>query len=265
MGKALLAAIIAAALLVPVNATALENEDLLALVAMPLAVAAVSEITDVPTSELIDVVTLLNDAAVPPPQFIEVVRYVPVALVVDDSQPDFVNFVRVQTTEGLRGTELVTSIAEQFRVYGLPEVDLAVTRPRTIDVVEETFIPAPVRTRLAEVRRSHPHGGPPGQLKKEQGLQTGAEIVHRDETPNGVVTRSAQRDDDDQKARKPRPHKAVVHQDRVDDDRARAVAKARGNDDHGRGHADVHGNGKDNGKGHGNGSGGGHGKGKGKG
>ena len=34
-----------------------------------------------------------------------------------------------------------------------------------------------VTTRIAETR-AHPHGGPPGQLKKELGLQTGAEVVH---------------------------------------------------------------------------------------
>jgi hypothetical protein len=31
--------------------------------------------------------------------------------------------------------------------------------------------------RVAEAK-SHPHGGPPGQLKKQMGLQTGAEVVH---------------------------------------------------------------------------------------
>src|SRR5215212_7134211 len=66
--------------LLPLRAAALETEDLLALVAMPLAVAAVSELTDVPENQLIDVVTLLNDAQVPPAQFVEVVRYAPVAL-----------------------------------------------------------------------------------------------------------------------------------------------------------------------------------------
>jgi len=39
----------------------------------------------------------------------------------------------------------------------------------------DEFLPPVVVTRVA---RSHPHGGPPGQLKKELGLQTGAEVVH---------------------------------------------------------------------------------------
>jgi hypothetical protein len=182
MGKALLAGIVAATLLMPATASALENEDLLSLVAMPLAVAAVSEIADVPTSDLIDLVTLMNAAAVTPPQFVEVVRYVPVALSAGETQPDFVEFVRLRSDEGVRGTALVTSIAEQLRVYGMPEVDLAVTRPRTIDV-DATFVPSLVRKRMAAAR-AHPHGGAPGQLKKEAGVKTGAEIVHRERSRN---------------------------------------------------------------------------------
>lgn len=181
MGKALFAAMVAATLLVPAQkASALENEDVLSLVAMPLAVAAVSEMNDVPTAQLIDVVTLMNAAAVPPAQFMEVIRYIPVALIAESSEPDFVEFVRLRADEGQRGTALVTSIAGQLRVYGLPEVDLAVTRPRTIDVNEEEFLPSPVRKRMAASRAgSHPHGGAPGQLKKAAGVKTGAEIVHR--------------------------------------------------------------------------------------
>lgn len=178
MWKTLAAALAAATLLAP-KASALENEELLSLVAMPLAVATVSEITDVPVNELIDVVTLLNAAAAPPPQFIEVVRYVPVALVAEDNQ--FVEFVRLREQEGLRGTALVASIAGQLRVYGLPDVDLAVTRPRTIDIVEDEFLPGLVRRRLAEVKAhpAHPHGGPPGQLKKAAGTRVVAQPQER--------------------------------------------------------------------------------------
>src|SRR5687767_7788573 len=95
MRKILAAALFAAAL-IPTQAQALDNEELLALVAMPLAVAAVSEVTDVPMNDLIDIVSLMNDALVPPAQFIEVVRYAPVALVVDTQEPRFPAFVRLQ-------------------------------------------------------------------------------------------------------------------------------------------------------------------------
>ncbi|HEX7705826.1 MAG TPA: hypothetical protein VF701_05130 [Thermoanaerobaculia bacterium] len=165
------------ALLLPAQTNALETNELLALIAMPLAVAAVAETTDVPIRDLMDVVTLLNAGAVPPSQFVEVVRYVPVALVETQTEPRFVDFLRTQTDDGLRGTALVTSIEERLRIYEMPGMTLALDRPGTIDVFGAEFVPTIVRTRMAE-RRGHPHGGPPGQIKKQIGVQTGAEVVH---------------------------------------------------------------------------------------
>lgn len=238
------------ALLVPVPAQALENEDLLALVAMPLAVAAVSEITDVPMNDLMSVVSLLNDAAVPAPQFIEVIRYAPVALVVEPpSGPTFVEYIRLQEADGLRGTALVTSIEERLRIYDIPVLSFDVDRARVFDVTD-TFVPTVVTERIAESRRAHPHGGPPGQLKKAAGVQTGAEIVHGtsrtsrvrdDDSPRQVVTKSKQ------KVAKP----AKV---RVDKQQAPRVAKERGNSGKGGGKGNS-GNGGGNGKGGGKGKG----------
>lgn len=165
MKKTLAFALLAATLFVPRNASALENEDVLALVAMPLAVAAVSEMTDVSMNEVLNVVTLLNSAAVPPPQFIEVVRYVPVALV-EDTGTNFVEFIQLREEEGLRGTQLVTAIENHLR-DSIPAIKLDVARPR-VDIGEDFVFERP----------SHPQGGPPGQLKKVAGVQTGAEIVH---------------------------------------------------------------------------------------
>jgi hypothetical protein len=246
MRKTLAAALLAAAL-IPTQAQALDNEELLALVAMPLAVAAVSEVTDVPMNDLIDVVSLMNDAAVPPAQFIEVVRYAPVALVVDTQEPAFPDFVRVQFDNGLRGTALVSSIEDRFHVYGVEGVDLDVTAPRVIDV-GENFVPPLVRTRIAE-RKAHPHGGPPGQLKKQRGLKTGAEVVHdtleRTKIDTVVVTRN-------EPVRKIKEQKVK----RVDDDRRDvkvakpSKSKGRGSDDHpGQGHGGGQGKGKGKGKG----------------
>ena len=176
MRKTLAAALLAAALIPTQKAAALENEELLALVAMPLAVAAVAEVTDVPASDLIDVVTLMNDAAVSPAQFIEVVRYAPMALVVETEKPRLSEFVRVQYDNGLRGATLVNAIEDRMQVYGINGVDFDVTAPRVIDI-DDHFIPRVVRTRISEVH-AHPHGGPPGQVKKRIGVQTGAEVVH---------------------------------------------------------------------------------------
>lgn len=254
---------------VPRPAAALETDDLLALVAMPLAVAAVSEVTDVPMAQLIDVVSLLNDAAVPPQQFIEVVRYVPVALVVENDEPNFVEFVRMRTQSGLRGDTLVTIIEDRYRtVYGLPDVQL-VEPPQVVlfdgrdDV---SFIPPIVRTRVAEVR-THPHGGPPGQLKKQLGLQTGAEVVHGSQPSRVRVARD--RADDDRRARVTKPakvkaekQKQVISRGSNDDGRQRGKNKSvtsRGNDDGPRGRNKQA---KAGGGNKGGNHGGGHGKGK---
>lgn len=252
--KPIAGAIVIAALFLPVKAEALDTNELLALVAMPLAVAAVSEVTDVPMSDLIDVVTLLNDANVPPVQFVEVVRYAPVALVVEvPTRTPFVEFVRTRYQAGILGTPLVTEIEREIRFYGVPDIELDIVRPALLVERDVDFIPAPVRTRVVEYRRNHPHGGPPGQLKKQLGLQTGAEVVHRDRTGN------VDRDDRDtpqakpQKAPKPakvakaaKQQKIEKHENRNDD---------RGDDDRGKG--------KDKGKGNDGGNGKGKGKGKG--
>jgi hypothetical protein len=192
MPRMLAAAFLAVALLLPAESNALETDELLALIAMPLAVAAVAETTDVPIRDLMDVVALLNAGAVPPAQFVEVIRYVPVALVETQTEPRFVDFLRTRTDDGLRGPALVTSIEERLRIYEMPGMTLAVDRPRTIDVIEDEFIPAIVRTRMAE-RRGHPHGGPPGQIKKQIGVQTGAEVVHGSRPGAGNRARTAPR------------------------------------------------------------------------
>jgi len=242
--KTLAAVALAATLLLPTSAEALQADELLGLVAMPLAVAAVSEVTDMPMSELIDVVTLLNDAAVPPAQFVEVVRYAPVALVVEPVAGDqlpvagavasvpvrtpFVQFVRTQYEQGVVGIPLVTAIEREIREYGVSDVELDVIAAPSYELVDDdAFIPAPVRTRLAEQRSGHPHGGPPGQLKNERGLQTGAEVVHGQRRAKRHI------DDDDRaerhvakQAKRERPAK-LAKRERVDAPRREPkVAKA---------------------------------------
>lgn len=174
MMKKLALALVLVALL-PAGANALQTDELLSLVAMPLAVAAVAELTDVPTADLIDFVATLNHAAVPPAQFVEVVRYVPVALV-ESSPPEIVSFTRTRVEEGVTGMALATAVADRFRAMGFTEINV-VNPPAIVVQDARAFLPARIVTRVAEVRR-HPHGGPPGQLKKQLGVQTGAEVVH---------------------------------------------------------------------------------------
>lgn len=168
---------------------AYDTNDLLALAAMPLAVAAVSEISGVPFDQLSGLVSSLNAARMPPVQVVEVLRYAPVALIADVGQPRFVPYIETQVVRGVRGPALFELIDTRLRSYDLEPRFVYDRRPDVIVYDDaDTFFPPVVRTRIAEVR-SHPHGGPPGQLKKELGLQTGAEVVHG--TRQGV-----RRDDD---------------------------------------------------------------------
>jgi hypothetical protein len=146
------------------------SNDLLSLIAMPLAVAALSDIAGIPQDQLASLLGTLNQANVPPAQFVDTLRYVPVALV---EQPDFVPYVQSQVSNGVTGPALVTVIDQR-----LPQYTPAPAASNI--VVTQDYIPPTVRTRVAEWH-AHPHGGPPGQLKKMDGFQSGAAIVHRDE------------------------------------------------------------------------------------
>ncbi|HVT44425.1 MAG TPA: hypothetical protein VMT00_08540 [Thermoanaerobaculia bacterium] len=145
----------------------------LSLVAMPLAVAAVADLLGAPSNDLMTLVTALNRASIPPQHFVEIVRYAPVVLV-EPTAPMFVEFVVAQADRGVTGTTFALAVADRLRTMGIEEID--VTAPRLV-LREPQLIPQTVVQRVAVVR-GHPHGGPPGQLKKDAGVQTGAEIVH---------------------------------------------------------------------------------------
>src|SRR5438445_169026 len=168
------------------SAFALNTNDLLSLVAMPLAVAAVSNVTGVPQQDLTNVVSALNQGNVAPTQFVEVVRYTPVVLTNQTNAPVFVDYVTTQVNQGVTGDALATAIANQVRSYGAPQTNVTAPPPQVI-VEQRDFVPPVVMTRVEEVRQ-HPHGGPPGQLKKIVGVQTGAEIVHGEKPGRQVPT-----------------------------------------------------------------------------
>ncbi|HVG24099.1 MAG TPA: hypothetical protein VND45_08110 [Thermoanaerobaculia bacterium] len=215
------------------SASALQNEDLVAMAAMPLAVAAVSELTDVPADQLIDAVTLMNDAQVPAAQFVEVLRYAPLALA-DTSEP-FVPYLTSQVERGVRGEALALAIEQRIERYdGADAIDVA-RAPRLV-TVDDDFYPEVVATRFA-----HPHGGPPGQLKKERDLQTGAEVVHETRVAH-VKPRVKHEAQHEAKQEKPEA-KQEKHEAKVE------------REDHGKGNGKAHGNGGGHGKGKGKGKG----------
>jgi hypothetical protein len=137
-------------------------------VAMPLAVAAVAELTNVPMNDLISLVAAMNGAYVPPGQFVEIVRYSPVVLLDDAARPAFIEYVRTDLND-LRRWDYAMALADRLRTYGADDIDV-VRIAEPVYVTDADYFPAAVR--------NHPHGGPPGQLKKDLGLQTGAEVVH---------------------------------------------------------------------------------------
>ena len=212
--------------------------DPLALVAMPLAVAAVAELTDVPANDLIRFISSLNRARVPPAQFVEVVRYSPVMLVDTVERPVFLRYVTTEIDRGVIGRPLAFALADRIGVDDLDILD----PPRRIIVDRNVILPPTVVRRVAYTR-THPHGGPPGQLKKELGLQTGAEVVHGTRRSRPDRTIRVDRDDDGRATRPARDDKARVS--KPSKAKGGGGGKARGG---GKGHS---GEGKGKGKGKG--------------
>jgi hypothetical protein len=83
----------------------------------------------------------------------------------DTSQP-FVDYVQTQVNQGITGPALVPVVTQRIQTY-VPEHRIVMS-PSVAEVEQ------PVVARA----RGNPHGGPPGLIKKELGLQTGAEVVH---------------------------------------------------------------------------------------
>ncbi|HJQ40831.1 MAG TPA: hypothetical protein VKB93_27145 [Thermoanaerobaculia bacterium] len=182
-------------ILPPVVVTRFQRVDVdpLALIAMPLAVAAVADIAGVPQNDLMRLVASLNQALVPAPQFVEVVRYSPVVLTDQTASPQFLQFVTTEVDRGVLGRPLAFEIAE--RIETVEPVDINVIEPR----------PALAPMVVTREARAHPHGGPPGQLKKQLRLQTGAEVVHGT-SPRRVARKVSQKP--------PRMHAARVREER---------------------------------------------------
>lgn len=173
-----------------------QDAEIVALVEMPVAVARVVEVESVPAVEVGNVVTVLNDLDVEPLDFLNVMRFVPLAdvrtfildlprydmpreelvevvryvpMVIDqrvmlvDDNPDVLfdldDYMNIRRQEGLRGTALAAAIHQALRARGVP------AGPKTFVVhpVRGRYIPPVVTTYVRRVA-----GGwmPPGQAKK---------------------------------------------------------------------------------------------------
>jgi hypothetical protein len=109
---------------------AADVNDVLSYVAMPLAVSSVCDVRGVQTDRVGELVTYMDQANVAPAEFVDVFRYVPVALVMrTDNRPDFVEWVGSQVNSGVVGTALVSSMETRLRTYD-DYVPVASSRPR---------------------------------------------------------------------------------------------------------------------------------------
>src|SRR5947209_13002386 len=120
MGMRKLALLLIFLAFIPTRASAFDTTNLLSLVAMPLAVDAVSRVTGVPQDQLAQLVSSLNQANVPPAQFIDTLRYAPVAL----QQPDFVPYVQTQASQGINGVQLVNVIDQRLPQYDMTPAEV---------------------------------------------------------------------------------------------------------------------------------------------
>ncbi|HEX3577422.1 MAG TPA: hypothetical protein VHY33_02565 [Thermoanaerobaculia bacterium] len=120
--------------LVPSHARALDTGNLRSLCAMPLAVDACARTGRVAPDQLARYASRLNDADVPPPLFVETIRYAPVAL----QQPDFFPFVDSEVSQGVVGDALVTVIEQRVRGYGYDVRRGSATPPW---VLSDNYIP----------------------------------------------------------------------------------------------------------------------------
>lgn len=183
MKRSLAALAVVAGLATP--AAALEQQYAVSLVEMPVAVARVAEVPTVEQILLNELLEELFDAELPPADFIDIVRYAPVMLVEDrDPELNLIELVRTREADGLAGLALAQALRQDLRTWGIP----ITPQVQLVEVRSDEFFPDIVVDRIGYDRlrydSSHPHGGPPGQIKKELGLQTGAEVVHGEHPGN---------------------------------------------------------------------------------
>src|SRR5579884_3838381 len=141
-------AVLLALTLAPAHAWALNTDQLLSTIAMPLAVAAVSNASCVPQDQLSTLVSTLNQANVPPDEFVEVIRYVPVTMVDQNGQP-FVAYVQEQTSQGVTGNALIDAIVNRLQSnYHVTPV-MSLNEDPTSFVLSDNYIPSHAHSRYA--------------------------------------------------------------------------------------------------------------------
>jgi hypothetical protein len=120
-----------------------DRRTILYLVEMPLAVANVSDY-GVPQDRLARFCGTLNRGYLPPEQFVDTVRYAPEVIV---DRPDFVPFLDAQIGNGITGLRLFAVINRRLPSYQAPRQAFSPSY-----VLNDQYVPQPVRTRWAQAR-----------------------------------------------------------------------------------------------------------------
>jgi hypothetical protein len=141
------------------NAPRYDRRTILYLVEMPLAVATVSDY-GVPQDRLARFCGTLNRGYLPPEQFVDTVRYAPEVIV---DRPDFVPFLDAQIGNGITGSRLFDVINRQLPSYRAPRQAFSPSY-----VLNDQYVPQPVRTRWAQARTNPAFAQQPAFIPQPQ-------------------------------------------------------------------------------------------------
>jgi hypothetical protein len=172
--------------------------DPMSLIDMPVAVARVCDLGNIPYDRVSSLVIELNLGGVPAVQFVELMRYAPAGLAGGYGQPDFVDFVRAQRVAGINGFGLVRSADQRLRAYDVaPQIDVvepqytarnyyvAAPAQNYVAPVDSRFVPAVVQTRMSRFAASRIQSPPPApavaaapQVERLLGARAGTVVVN---------------------------------------------------------------------------------------
>ncbi len=159
-------AILLVALAFPAGTAAPVANDVLSIVSMPLATAAVSDLPGIPRDELENLADALNHADIAPAHFVTIMRYAPIALTTHTpSEPSFVEFVQAQSAQGVVGAALTANIERQLPSFGIAPRLISAPVPPPETVAEgRDFFPPEVQAHIARLTTTSAGETPDGAI-----------------------------------------------------------------------------------------------------
>lgn len=136
--------VVAVALFSPCPAAAADQEYLIRLVEMPVAVARVAEIHALDNQRFRDFLAALSRGDIHPAEYADLVRHAPVALSSEVSpDEEIASFISAKIDAGLRSEALANAIRDEWRVRGIA-IDRRMTMVHLPDATESDFLPESV-------------------------------------------------------------------------------------------------------------------------